>query len=291
MNLFLKYKLLFCFIVLPFYGETASVTQSGGNCNNTEEQKQPDYDVISHAQNAYDSSFSLLEYLKTHVQRSAIVARAGSDLSKEKFDSPQKYTHAGIAWKSSEDGLWRFQHILNVCAGPTSTLFVQNLVKFFDDGPHFYDFQIGIPSPQLQEEIADVLESNLANTLHNPRYSNIAHPFKNQYQNSNGWVLNIIASAQSGLKNISDIQSYLQKKGYIPSQVRVGWLRGKLSIFTANATTRDHTRKEKRKRWYKFVSAKSVFNYLDQTDHSVVINEVCHQEGCNIPFSKLNALP
>ena len=291
MNLFLKYNLLFFFIFLPFHGETASITASGGNCGDTEEQKQPDYNVISHAQNAYDSSFSLLEYLKTHAQRSAIVARAGSDLSKEKFNSPQKYTHAGIAWKSSEDDLWRFQHILNVCAGPTSTLFVQNLVQFFDDGPHFYDFQIGIPSPQLQEKIADVLESSLANTLHNPRYSNIANPFNNQYQNSNGWVLSIIASAQSGLQNIMDIQNYLHRGGYTPSQVRVGWLRGKLSIFTANATTRDHTKKEKRKRWYKFVSVKSVFNYLNQTDSPVIIDEICHKEGCNIPFSQLNALP
>ena len=291
MNLFLKYNLLFFFIFLPFHGKTASVTQSGGDCSNTKEQKQPDYDVLSHAQNAYDSAFSLLNYLKTHAQRSAIVARAGSDLSKEKFDSPQKYTHAGIAWKSSEDGLWRFQHILNVCAGPASTLFVQNLVQFFDDGPHFYDFKIGIPSPQLQEKIANVLESSLANTLHNPRYSNIANPFSNQYQNSNGWVLNIIAAAQSGLQNITDIQNYLYRRSYTPSQVRVGWLRGKLSIFTANATTRDHTRKEKRKRWYNFVSVKSVFNYLDQTDHPVVIDEICLQEDCNIPFSQLNALP
>lgn len=290
MNLFLKYNLLF-FILLPFLGETASITHSGGGCGNTEEQKQPDYDTASHAQNAYDSAFSLLEQLKTHAQRSAIVARAGADLSKENFSSPQKYTHAGIAWKSSEDGLWRFKHILNVCAGPDSSLFVQNLVQFFDDGPHFYDFKIGVPSPQLQEKIADILESGLVNTLHNPRYSNIANPFSNQYQNSNGWVLNIIAAAQSGLQNITSIQNYLYGNSYTPHQVRVGWLRGKLAVFTANAATRDHTRKEKRSRWYNFVSAKSIFNYLDQTDHPVFIDEFCHQEGCNIPFSQLNALP
>ena len=289
MNLLLKYYLLF-FIFLPFYGETASVTQSGGNCNHTEEQKPPDYDVVSHAQNAYDASFSLLEYLKTHAQRSAIVARAGSDMSKENFNSPHKYTHVGIAWKSSEDGLWRFQHVLNVCAGPTSTLFVQNLVQFFDDGPHFYDFKIGIPSSELQEKIADVLESHLVNILHNPWYSNIANPFQNQYQNSNGWVLNMIASAQSGLQNIADVQNYLHQNNYTPSQVRVGWLRGKLSAFSANATTRDHTKEEKRKRWYRFVSAKSIFDYLEQTDPLAITDEICHQEGCNIPFSQLNSL-
>ena len=291
MDLFLKYTILL-FFLFPFYGWAASVT-SGGGCGEESSEKKIDYDVQSHEQNMYNAAFSLLEYLKTHVERVAIVARAGSDLSKENFRYPeqQKYTHAGIVWKSLEDGLWRFKHILNVCAGATSSLFVQNLVEFFNDGPHFYDFKIGVPSPRLQEKIAHVLESDLVNELHNPQYSNIANPFSNQYQNSNGWVLNIVASAQSNLTQISYIQNYLYRNHYVPSQVRVGWLRGKLSAFSANATIRDHTREEKRRRWYNFVSAASVFNYLSQTDDSARIDEICHPEGCNTPFSELNALP
>ena len=290
MNVFLKNVMLLFFLV-PFYGWPVSVTSAGG-CDEESAKKQIDYDVHSHTQNAYNMAFSLLEYLKNHATRVAIVARAGSDLSKENFKSPeqQKYTHAGIVWKSLEDGLWRFKHILNVCAGATSSLFVQNLVQFFNDGPHFYDFKIGVPSLSLQEKIANVLESDLVNSLHNPQYSNIANPFRNEYQNSNGWVLNIVVSAQSSLGRISYIQRYLYRNQYVPSQVRVGWLRGKLSAFSANATIRDHTREEKRRRWYNFVSAASVFNYLIQTDQSARIDEVCHPEGCNIPFSQLNAL-
>ena len=303
---------LWSLVAFPPYALGVVSEGSADDCHNS---APPDYDVELHKKNAQSSALALLDYLENHVEKAAIVARAGGDISTENFRNPshQKYTHAGIVYKSHKESPWRFKHILNICAGENSGIFDQNLVQFFNDGPHFYDFRIGVPSSFLQDSIVAVLESNLAEALHNPRYSNIANPFHTEYQNSNGWVLNILTAAQYPnmsshlsvaianmnlkseghsneqelLKARERIQDYY-KDHFVPSQVQVGKLRSFFSNFVSNATTRDHTQEEKASGWYNFVSTVALFQYLQRTDDVVDIREICHSKGCNIPFAKLN---
>ena len=249
----------------------------------------PNYDIEKHKSNADKAVSSLLSYLDKNGERSAIVARAGGDLSTEEFRNPveQKYTHTGFVWKSSQDGEWRFKHLLNICEGSSSGIFTQTLFQFFDDDPYFYDVRVGMPSSGLQKKIADVLESDLADTLHNPLYSKISNPFSTSYQNSNAWVLAVIASAQSGLKTLEEVQKYYKDQGFSPSQVHIGFWRGLFSSFIPNVTLMDHTYEEKVAQWYNFVSTASLFQYLQDTDSSVSA-EICHENGCNIFVSELN---
>ena len=280
MSLFFTLFLLFSVEVLA--------APSSGHCQKT--SKKPRYDLKKHRANVKRTASKLLKYLKVHARRAAIVSRAGGDLSKEEFSTPsiQKYTHAGIVWKSSQDGRWRFKHLLNVCEGPKGQIFVQSLFEFFDDDPHFYDFYIGIPDHKLQDAIAKVLESKIADKVHNPRYSKIANPFSNEYLNSNGWLLRVMTAAESGSSNEKRLIDYYTKKGYMPSQVYVGASRRVGSLLMSNVTILDHSAKEKKNGWFNFISAASLYSYLEHNGRLSKKKEICHDLGCNIPLTELN---
>ena len=270
-------------------GLADSVT-SGAGCDNVE---GPEYDLERHRDNVHDMALALLAFLERSAPRAAVVSRAGADLSKNRFRHPRKhkFTHTGLVWKSSRDGLWRFKHALNVCAGPSSELFVQSLVQFFDDEPFYYDIQVTVPSETLQERIATLLEDRAASQrLHNPRYSNVANPFRAEFQNSNGWVLAVVAAAQSGRRSVPELQAHYRKAGYVPSKVKVGFLKKLGAGFVPNATLRDHPPRLLGG-WYEFVSSASVHRYLADTDRALAGREICHPAGCNLPVATLNGPP
>lgn len=282
---------------------TLPIWSSGNSCEEpTPLEYSPEYGPESQQ---YAMAKKLSDYLEENAWKAAIVSRAGGDLSSEKFLYPakQKYTHAGIAWKSSEDGQWYFKHLLNICSSKESSIFVQGLPQFFDDSPYYFDFHVVVPSRQLQERIVSVLESDVSSLVHNPSYSKIAHPYRGQYQNSNAWVLNIIGAAQSKIEVLYKdrenpalfqmaIAHYYRNQGFRPSQAQVGRFRAFLANnafypFPTSATTRDHSEEEHRTRWFKFVSAESLHHYLDHTDEVIDQREICHDSGCNIPTEEL----
>ena len=277
-------KILSVFLFLfAFAGHTGS---SSGTCG---EASEPAYSLEKHRDNINTMALELYNYLDAHVARVAIVARSGGDISSENFRYPrnQKYTHAGLAWKSSQDGKWRFRHVLNVCAGSSSEIFIQSLAHFFNDDPHFYDFVIAVPSEDLQEKIAAIIEDDTAvDNFHNPRYSNVANPFARRYQNSNGWILNILAAAESGARTIGEAMDYYTRMNYRPSQVEIGFLRRLGVDFVDNAHLDDHP--SGHGGWFNFVSAESLINYLKQRGKLISRDDICHPSGCNIPLKRIN---
>lgn len=287
----------FYLTVLASSGSYAAPASGGGSNSDCISTKVDDtIDLAKRKLNQEDMALALLNFLEKNIQRVAVVARAGSDLSNRDFRNPsaQKYTHVGLVVKNYKNsGAWRFVHLLNTCSGPTSDIFVQNLQTFFSDDPYYYDVKIGSPTPQLQEAIAKVLENEvLYKGFHNNQYSNIAHPNSLKYQNSNMWVLTAIAAAQSGLVKQQQIQDYYLKQGFIPSEVKIGFFE-KLGVGLGfggkNVHLDDHLQDEQATRWFKFVSADSVFDYLVKTDQLLNYGEICHNSKCNTPVSALDA--
>ena len=260
-----------------------------GGCNPDVCEPITPGDSDKHSKNANQTAKALRDYLDDHAQQAAIVARAGGDLSTESFQNPanQKYTHAGLVWKNTEDDdKWTFKHLLNICEGPASKIANQSLLEFFDDNPYFYDFKVGIPSKSLQKNLAKVLESELPDTLHNSVYNKISNPYNTQFQNSNEWLLSVIAASQnSKVKTFEQAQKEYARRGFTPSSVYVGFWRGIFSAFSANSSISDHTQEEKNSGWYHFVSVESIFEYLGKTAE---VKEICHTEGCNIKSTELN---
>ena len=168
---------------------------------------------------------------------------------------------------------------------------MQSVVRFFDDEPFHYDIRVTVPSLGLQEGIAGVLEDEGASRrLHNPKYSNIANPYRAAYQNSNGWVLAVVAAAQSGRTTIPELQAHYRRAGFVPSRVKVGLFRKLGAGFVPNATVRDHPPRLLGG-WYEFVSSASVHRYLADTDRPLARREICHPAGCDIPVATLNGPP
>ena len=275
--------------ILMVWGDQALASVSSSSCGDGE-AKPPAYDLTKHRDNINTVALMLYEYLEANVERVAIVSRAGGDISGEDFSNPskQKYTHAGLVWKSSEDGKWRFNHVLNVCAGAGSDIFIQSLAQFFNDDPHFYDFAVGVPSVDLQHKIADLIEKDEATFkgLHNPVYSNVAYPFSLKYQNSNGFILNVMAAAESGLTDMREVMEYYQRMNFQPSQVAVGFFRQLGAGFVANAHMDDHPSDLDGE--VDFVSAESLYGWLDDRGALLARVDLCHPSGCNIPLLTLN---
>jgi hypothetical protein len=60
---------------------------------------------------------------------------------------------------------------------------------------HVLKAGVVIPTEKLQRALAATIFSPTYKTLHNPRYSAIANPFRTEYQNCTGFVLDVLFAA------------------------------------------------------------------------------------------------
>lgn len=208
----------------------------------------------------------LLDELNKSNVNVAIVSRVGSDLSKRGL----KYTHAGIIWRSSTVDHWRVTHLLNNCGSSKSAIYAQGLLDFFLDDPFSYDSLVTIPAKEIRGHLLDVLTDKSYNKIFSNEYSMIAYPFSKEFMNSNQFVLETIALAQSRmnglvLHNRTQAQALLQTNGYEGTLIRLRALEILFGgIFKENVAFSDHTDKEIETGWFVFVSAKSIGEYLQK---------------------------
>ena len=278
------------FISVLLIQSVAHANNSETSCGEEPSKSQKIYNKKLKLQ-AEDMGLKLRAFFAEKAEMVALVSRAGGDLSDRQWAYPekQKYTHTGIAVKDSATSKWKFVHELNDCAGPSSSIHEQGLAEFFMDDPFMFDVVVVIPSVELQKKILAVIEDKsvgkkgLARALHNSRYSNIANPYSTDYQNSNMWVLSVIAAAQSGAKTQTAALNYYKRNGFKPSQVKLSGLESMFGqLFTKNAKTEDHTDEENSSGWFKFVSSVSVNKYVKDNDKVLAEKTLCHRNGCDI---------
>ncbi|MDP6692662.1 MAG: DUF2145 domain-containing protein [Alphaproteobacteria bacterium] len=222
-------------------------------------EKPPTVNMISMAS---DAAIETYQALDNSGAEAAILARVGADISEYGL----RYTHAAIAVREHPKGHWFIRHQLNICATDRSELFDQGLMNFFLDDPVVYETGVLIPSTDLQARIKAVVLSPKAARLHHDDYSMIANPFSTRYQNSNQWMLELIAAAQAPHEIMADrrlAQQWLRKKGYRPSRIAISpfKLLG-ASLFRANIRFDDHTKTERDNGRYNVVSVRSIRDFL-----------------------------
>ena len=170
----------------------------------------------------------------------ALIGRIGSDQSKRGV----RYTHVGYLLREHPAGAWTVVHELNSCGSGNSDLFDEGLANFYMDDLFENETRIVIPSPDLQQKLAQTLQSSLKRTLHEPTYSSIAFPWSTQYQNSNGWILETLALAAAGpdeIHNREQAQRWLRANGYQPEKIHIGGgERAGARLFTPNIRFGDH---------------------------------------------------
>ena len=152
-------------------------------------------------------------------------------------DSQLKYSHVGFLLNNpTNQKASQVIHELKPCKGNDSTLFDQGLATFFIDNPYDYGAVIMVPNMEIQNRLYDLLTSNkpIMWSVHDSQYNLASLPFQVKYQNSNQWVLELLAMAQSPRSSVdkwyanrsidymrTQIQTVLAQNNYTPTQVHL----------------------------------------------------------------------
>jgi len=199
----------------------------------------------------------------------ALVARAGVDLS----EFGLHHSHVGVAWRDHPRGRWYTFHLLNRCGTGQSELVEQSLEDFYNVHLHDYEALIAAPSFPMQLKLQRAFFSPTAQQLHEREYNMIAHPFSTQYQNSNQWVLEVIASALAPVGHVGSrltAQDWLRNNGFTPSLIPIGaGKRAGARLFSPHVRFSDHTDEEWQAGRYAVVSVDSVMSFIKGKDREL----------------------
>jgi hypothetical protein len=137
---------------------------------------------------------ALGERVRDQLERSgasaALVARVGLNLG----EFGQRYTHIGVAVRDHVRQRWQVLHLFNPCGKAESEILVQPLEQFYETDLFEHEALLITPSYALQAEMRKVFMSPATTrALHKPAYNMIAHPFNTRFQNSNQWILEMMA--------------------------------------------------------------------------------------------------
>jgi hypothetical protein len=205
----------------------------------------------------------------------ALVARQGQDLSKYHL----KYSHAGLAFRSAPGQPWRVYELLNDCGTADSALWVDGLANFFLDDPFTLDALVMSPPPKVAARLKEALaDPAVLHQLHGVKYNMVAYPFSTRYQNSNQWVLEVVASAEASdirVRSREQAQAWLKMVNYQPTEMNIGpmtRLGGRM--FKANIAFDDHPSALRFSDRINAVTVDSVQAFLQARDEGWTVREL-----------------
>ena len=191
-----------------------------------------------------------------------VLARAGQDLGKYGL----RWSHLGWAYR---DGVqWRVVHKLNQCGSARADLHRQGLGEFFMDDLFDYRAAFAVPSAEVQTRMRTLLQDNRrVSSLHTAAYNMVAYPWSQQYQQSNQWAIETLASAQEGAATTRErAQAWLRFKGYEPTVLRISPLVRLGARMTAgNVAFDDHPNDKRYSDRIETVTVDSVFYWLQRS--------------------------
>ena len=199
-------------------------------------------------------------------ERLALIGRVGSDLSKHKL----RYSHMGFVWRDHPKGRWSVVHMLNQCGTASAALYDEGLGNFFNDDPFAYEALLVFPGPENQERLIKTLGTALPASLYHAGYNMVAYPWSTRYQNSNQWLLEVLAAAwapEGSVFNRQQAQAWLKQSAYQPTMLRLGTferLGGRM--FRANIAFDDHPNELRFSDQIYTVTVESVADFVRRLD-------------------------
>ena len=190
-----------------------------------------------------------------------VLARAGQDLGRYGL----QWSHLG--WAYRDGAQWRVVHKLNQCGSARADLHRQGLGEFFMDDLFEYRAAFAVPSADIQSQMLALLQDNVrVGRLHTAAYSMVAYPWSQQYQQSNQWAIETLASAQESATTTRDrAQAWLRFKGYEPTVLRISPLvRLGARMMAANVAFDDHPNDKRYSDRIETVTVDSVFDWLQR---------------------------
>jgi len=178
--------------------------------------------------------------------RVAIVSRVGRD--PDRMPDGIEYTHVG---------LWVYSDIETADGKTVRGYAIHNLYQEPDDaGRSFlaqdypaeffgevFDLRAGVivPTPQVQERLLKVMTSPTYDSLHNPNYSLVANPFRNDFQNCTNFVLQVLMAAVYETSDRDQIAANIRAH-FTPQRVGLSGLQRTFGpIFVGGFETSDHS--------------------------------------------------
>lgn len=205
------------------------------------------------------------KYAAKQGARAFIIARLGQP--KDKLPKGINFTHTAIAVYSQitlDDGKkvngYAIHNLYQDAKDSNKSSLVTDYTVDFFWGAHELKAGIIIPTPELQQKIIQVIASGQNKEVHNPKYSLIANPFNNKYQNCTEHTLNIINAAIYQTTDMKQLKA--NTKAYFePQRVHVSRFKlGLGSLFADGVTTKDHKGK------VRTASFGSIGRYLEKYD-------------------------
>lgn len=270
-----------------------------GNCDSDNEPTaEEQLTAERHQQVAFERAFALMADLDSKGAEVAVISRATTPrdnryrLNGRNFN--MFYGHAGIIYK--ENGIWQIRHLLNNSCenGAKSSLHKEGVARFWPGNIAYYDISVKIPSVEVQEAMLEILHNEeRLDALHNDNYNSIGNPFSPMYQNSNGYILAIVASAISGVERFGQglINAYTQL-GYVALQSkltrtdRIGI--NLLGMKPDSVSFDDKPAGWNKRQFFDFVSAESIERFIDSADNGGLFEyELSPNEGYRISAEDL----
>jgi hypothetical protein len=167
-----------------------------------------------------EQTYHALDKLAHH--EVVLIARMGQNLAQFGL----KYSHLGFAVRGLRRGDWAVEHLLNAEDGTRSGIYQEGMVNFYSDQPYRFEAAMLTLPLDIQARLREVL-TTYGKALHNPSYSLTAYPWSTDVQNSNQWVLEVLATALRGVEagtppTRESAQAWLKEHGYQPSTLHIG---------------------------------------------------------------------
>lgn len=256
-----------------------TLTSAPAHAGQTCEEKPPTVDALRSGLNLGAKVRDQLDASNAEV---VLIARVGQDLSKYNL----KHSHLAFLVRNMNHHLssssapaekWTVFHMLNQCGKTNSSLFAEGLGMFFMDAPFRYEAMVITPSPALQARLKTVLVSDLLTRFKANRYNMLAYPFNPASQNSNQWVLEVLAAAISQERPIlsrEDAEAYLQYVGFQPSVIHLDTLtRLGATLTKQNINFNDHPFGKRMAGRIETVTVESVEKFLKRRDPEMTVQD------------------
>lgn len=255
----MKKNLIFALFLLAVNIIATAPATAGRTCPTNENARTP---TATETAQALDLAQRVAVRLEAQDVQVAVIARIGSDQSARGM----RYTHLGFVQRDHPKGRWIITHALNTCGGGLSNMYDEGLGNFFLDEMHSFESSLFVPSPAIQQRLIAALQSPLKVRMHEPTYSAIAHPFSTNYQNSNGWVIELLSAAYAApgaIANRQQAQAWLKTASYRPRELAIGASeRAGARLFVANVRFGDHPTGSWSKSRYQINAADDVLKFV-----------------------------
>lgn len=210
---------------------------------------QQDQPAVHQSDDIISFAKAVEKFAAKHHARAFILSRLGQ--AQSSLPDGIEFTHTAIAIYSEislddgskANGYAIYNLYQNADDAKRSQLVMDYPVDFFW-GVHELKSGIIIPSEEVQTRLIEAIQKNYHVTLHNPKYSLIANPFNNKYQNCTEHTLNILNAA---IYQTDDMQVVKQsiKNYFEPKRLRISPLKLALgNMFVDGVRTSDHGRKK-----------------------------------------------